>query len=550
MLICSLSPKFRCSITRLCAVIVVVPLTASALQAQWLRCRQLSSLGEEVDAGISGQQLALYLKQAEGQVLVQPAEDQVACLKWLADLHRDMGSYHAEQLYQKAVELAPENPEVLEAAATYYRTYRGTKGLFAEAEAYYVRAEQAIETALADATDAEAPEYLDDLRERIHRGRIELNKREGLGLVIPRKPGQKFGLYLGSTIDDGGFPVAHNDLATPANTLLNRNPRFDTTDMLREQDLSRRRTVLRFRAGRLPYLDLAWFTVDGTNVIASQTLPVQFADLEVEEFELALEDTVNMAPVADLLWRVELHHGTFDIEGPPEEAFDRIVASTTWTRSFGRVKADLQLLGAFASIDLEHGGTDRDQLAAANLRLLHFRSRETTKDRLIDPRGFEYSVGYVTRTREFGDDVELVQETFFAGLKLTELFARTDLLILPNFFRNVVRGKTGEDSSNLEVNLILTHRLIDRVNDLQRRQADRPLGLAQWAVNLRLFEELSSEGLDDFESRGFVASSFVELFSSPANRSTLILEAAYEVREYHRLDERQQLARFGLRLGF
>lgn len=538
------------SMAKLVVVAAFLHLAAAVSQAQWLECRQLPALAVKLNEGLSGRQLLQLLKPAEQSVLAKPAEDQVACLKWLADLYRDAGSYRAEQLYEQAVAMAPENPEVLEAAARYYRTYRGTKGLFAEAEACYLRAERVVAKALAQEVGAAEREYLEELRERIDRGRIELNKREGLGLAIPREPGRGFGVYLGSNLDDGRFPVAHNDLATPANTLLNLDPTFESRDMLRDQDLRRQRSWLRFRSGQRPYWDLAWSTVDGTNVIASQWLPVTFADLEVREVELAVEDTVNLAPTADLLWRAEIHHGTFDVEGPAEETFDRVVASTTWTRNFGRVKADLQLLGAFASIDLGAGATDRDQLGAANLRLLHFRPRKTTDQRLIDPRGYEYSVGYVTRTREYGEDVELVQETFYAGLKLTELLARTDLQLLPNYFRNVVRGKSGEDSSNLEINAILTHRLIDRVNNLRIRQANRPLGLAQWAFNLRVFDEVAFDTLEDFESRGFVASSFVEIFSGPASYSTLILEAAYEVREYHRLHERQELVRFGLRLGF
>lgn len=527
-----------------------VQLTSSPLLSQALACRQLSSIAMKLEGGISRGELIEKLEQAERTVLATPAEQQVACLKWIADLYRDVGSYHAERLYRQVVEMAPDNPEVLEAIARYYRTYRGSKGLYAEAEAYYLRAEQALEPALGKATNTEIRKFLKELRERILRGRIELNKREGLGLAISRRPGQKFGLYLGSRIDDGHFPVAHNDLATPANTLLHRDSRFNTGEILREQGFRRQRTWLRFRSGQRPYFDVAWSTVDGSNVIASQFQPVTFADLEVEEIELAAEDTVNLAPAADLLWRTELHHGRFDVDGPSEEIFDRVVASTTWTRNFGRVKANLQLLGAFASIDLQPAGTDEDRLAAANLRLLHFRPRKTTEKRFIDPRGYEYSVGYVTRTREFGEDVELVQETFFAGLKLTELIPRTDLHVLPNFFRNVARGKPDENSSNLEINVILTHRLIDRVNNLRIKQADRTLGFAQWAINLRLFEEVAFDVLEDFESRGFVASSFVEIFSGPTNLSTLILEAAYEERDYHRLAERHRLVRLGLRLGF
>jgi len=519
----------------------------AGLDIEPLICHHLSHLAADLEADLSRDEMLLKLSRAEFEVLATSREDRVACLKWLADLHRDLGSYHAEELYTRAIAMAPENPELLEAAARYYRNHRGAKGLFAEAERYYLRAEAALEPALSA---AEPSPWLLELRERIVRGRIELNKREGLGLALPGRPGRSFGVYLGQSFDDGAFGVAHNDLATPAQTLLNLDPNFDLRAMLREEDVVRRRTRLRFRSGSRPYWDVAWSSLEATEVIASQTVPVEFADLEVEEAELAVEDTMNLAPAVDFLWRAELRHGDFDVEGPARESFDRLTASTIFTRAFGRVKADLELLGSFSTIDLRPGDTDHDRLAAANLRFLHFRSPKSAERRLIDPRGYEYVAGYVTRNRQFGEDVELVQETFFVGVKLAEIATRTDLQILSNFFRNTVRGRAHEDSSNFELNVILVYRLLDLVNNMKIKQANRSLGLAQWSITARLFLDETPDPLNEFESRGIVLGSFVEIFSGPAHRSTVILEGAYEIRDYPRLDERQMLARFGLRLGF
>jgi hypothetical protein len=476
-----------------------------------------------------------------------PGDDQVACLKWLADLYRDLGSGHAEALYERALMLAPGNPELLEAFARYYRNHRGVKGLFAEAERYYLRAEAALDAALS-ATARPSP-WLLELRERIVRGRIELGKREGLGLVSPDRPGRSFGLHLGHSSDEGLLAIAHNDLATPA-LALSLGADFDLREMLREQDVARQRTRLRFRFGSHPYWDLAWSSLDATNAIASQSLPVAFGDLEVEELELAVEDTLAPTPEVDLLWRAELRHGASDVEGPARERFDRATASATFTGSVGRVKTDFELLASFASIDLRPGGTDRDRLAGANLRCLRFRSPGTSDRWPIDPRGTEFTAGFLTRNRRFGEEVELVQETYFIGVKLAEFVVRTDLQILANYFRNTVRGRAGEDSSDLEVNLIVVHRLLDLVNHLSVRQADQPLGLAQWSLSGRLVWDEPLGSLEAFESRGWVIGSFFELFSGPARRSTVILEGTYESRNYRRLDERRELARFGVRLGF
>jgi hypothetical protein len=459
------------------------------------------------------------------------------CYAALAEEVREIDTYRAETLFVQAVELAPQNPTVLGAIANFYRIFRGSRGLFAESEGYYLRARSAIEDSLGEArtSDPTSVERLEELRETIIRSRIELNKREGLGLVIPSEPGDALGIYLGTGIEYGQVPVAHNDLATWARGLLNKFPNFDTRSMLREPDRFHQRYRLRVRYGWLPYVDLAWSDLDQSDAIPSDDLPVEFSDFAMNDWEFALEDSVGLAPVGDLFWRLEYRRSKAKSEGSPSDTINRGTVSTTLTRSFGRVKADLDLLGSFATVDLPSGQKDRDRIYAATLRLLHFPELETMERRVIDPRGYEYLLGAV--------------DTFFGGVKLAEVVPRTDLQILTNYFRNNIKGESGKDSSDVEINLIVSHRIIDLVNDMDFRQADRPVGLAQWLVSLRLFEDISTGSLDDFESRGAVVSSSVELFS-PLNRSTAILEPIYEVRHYHHLNRVQHMFRLVFRLGF
>src|SRR3990172_8771649 len=73
------------------------------------------------------------------------AETTGLCYARLADEIDEADVYRAEKLYLRAAELAPENPVVLEAIARYYRVIRGSRGLFAESEAYYLRARSAVD---------------------------------------------------------------------------------------------------------------------------------------------------------------------------------------------------------------------------------------------------------------------------------------------------------------------------------------------------------------------------------------------------------------------
>jgi hypothetical protein len=484
-------------------------------------------------------------------------ETTAVCYAVLAEEVRETDTYRAETLFVQAVELAPRNPAVVEAIARFYRIFRGSRGLFAESEDYYLRARDAIEDALGVAreSDPASVERLEELREKIIRGRIELNKREGLGLFIPSEPGDALGIYLGIGIEYGQVPVAHNDLATWARGLLNKFSNFDTRNMLREPDRFYQRYRLRARYGRLPYVDLAWSELDQSDAIASGEPPVEFFDFDMNNWEFALEDSVGFAPVGDLFWRLEYRRSKADPEGFPSDTIDRGTVSTTLTRSFGRVKADLDLLGSFATVDVDPRQEDyprrkdRERTYAATLRLLHFPELKTMERRVIDPRGYEYLLGAVHHSREW-DAVDQFQDTFFGGVKLAEVVPRTDLQVLTNYFRNNIKGESGKDSSDVEINLIVSYRIIDLVNDMEFRQADRRVGLAQWLVSLRLFEDISTGSLDDFESRGAVVSSSVELFSGPLNRSTAILEPIYEVRHYHHRNRVQHMFRLLFRLGF
>ncbi len=492
-----------------------------------------------------------FLEDAEAFVdRESPRGEKATCLKWIADSYRELGAYAAERVYLKAVELAPNEPWLLEAVAQYYRTYRGARGLFAESEAFYLRAETALEESLrGDRPQTEASQTsAANLRERILRGRIELNKREGLGLLVPGAPGDRLGIYLETDAVDGQLFFAHNDLVTPTRTLLNLDGSFDPRLILRDREHGSIRNRLRLRFGVAPYLDLAWNRIEETNTLASQSLPIFFDGLDVEEFEIGAEDSAG-SDIGDVLWRIDYREGTFDPEGPAKEEFHRLTAATTLTRNFGRVKADFTLLGSDARVDLlPGGGEDDDRLFAANLRLLHFRHTDYTK-RPIDPLGYEYAMGYVSRRREFGPEVLLIQDTYFGSVKLTEFIPHTDFDFVANYFQNEVRGRTKEDSSNLELNAIFTHRLIDRLNAIIPYQSQRSLGINQWAATLRLAEDLSTRSFKDLESHSLGIGSFVELFSGPLGFSTLILEGVYEIRKYHDLDITERRSLFSLHLG-
>jgi hypothetical protein len=523
--------------------------------------------------------------------LTLPANADIGQTLGLADRCRDAGSYRAEEYYRHAVEIAPDNPWALEALARYFRVYRGSRGLFATSEWYYLLAEAAVERLLAQARlEHEAPpRELLDIREQIIRGRIELNKPEGLGLLIPRDPGEKLGVYLATQFDYGRDSVPHKYLATDALKTFNRikmwgysDTSFDPKGLLRTPERFGLRTRLRLRYGTLPYLDIGWLHAHVTDALAEIVPPddetgpsYDMWDLTYRDFQFAIEDVIGLAPAGDVLWRLEYHRvrvkeDNYSGEGEEGDIFDRIetadrlVAMTTLTRGFGRIKANLELLGSHAWVDRWWGAKDTEYTVGAGLWVLRFPDLATTERWPIDPRAQEYRIGVVRETQYFngaddhdGDGVlreKNVSTTVYAALKLTELVPRTDVQLFLNWFELDTLGRpwdgVREQGGNVEINLIVTHRIIDWVNDLRVRQVDKLAGLALWTASLRLFDEESTHALDDFENWGGALASSVEFFSGPANRSTAILEASYELRNYHRLDDVQHLFRVGVRFGF
>ncbi len=536
-----------------------------------LYCPDLALVSEAGGPQVSGHEVMPRLRALmEADAAAWSQVEKASCYKELADDYRDSGSYRAELLYLRAVELGPEHPRLLEAIARYYRTFRGSKGLFAESERYYLRAEDAIQAELGALETAEHREVerlgweceLRRLREEIIRGRVELNRGEGVRLQIPKKARQQWGVYFGSQVDVRRIAVLHKYLAGDARKAINRSglPDANIQDLLRRPKRVGLHGRLRLRYGSLPYLDIGWHRVDVADAIADYTSTGVHTGLKTHELEFAVEDTVGLAPAADALWRLEYRRVTAKEEGKAvAETADRLNAATTVTRSFGRVKADIEFAGSYAWVERRWGSHDSEHMLVAGLRAMHFPRLATTERWTVDPRAQEFKLGYVRERQNYHDSddadtdgilhEEVVSDTIYAGLKLSELLPRTDVAFLANWFETETTGDPGEDNGSVEFNLIFTYRILDWVNDLRIGHASRPVGLAQWAVHLRPFEEVSTHALRAFESRGAVLSSSLELFSGPANRSTAILEASYEVRDYHRLDDVQHLLNVALRLG-
>ena len=467
------------------------------------------------------------------------ASQRGACFKVLADHYLNRRPYLSEALYRMAVEQLPTNIEALVAAGEHFRSYRGDQGLYRDSHAFYRRALAHLED-----TRASTP-YQDYLAERVRRGRVELNKRDGL--LILDSPGL-IG-HLGASFRGGGRTLGHNDLATPAGTLFGMDSSFSPGQLLRVVEDVEYGGRARLRVGALPLLEFRYAEARREDVRNLEVVPPDFLDTQERAFILALEERRSAGVLGDLRLRAELARVRRAVDASPREKEGRVAGLAVWTRYFGAVKSDLALSAAFARIELG-GESDLEREYAVRAQATYFPPNGLALARAIDPRGFEFTAGWAENEREFGPTVRLKRRTIFGGVELRQLTQRNDLGVLVNWFHNDVQGVGGRDAGNLELNFLWRYRVVDWVNRLRPRQADRALGLAQFTFTARYVEDLSLDGVGRFQSRGIVVGGFAELFIPQGLIGTFLPEFAYELRHYHELGRLAHVARAGIRTGF
>jgi hypothetical protein len=521
-------------------------------------------------------------REAESAIAVTLAPEAAAsCYRLIARNAAEDGDYDAERLYLRSAELAPNDPDILEAVGRYYRVYRGAHGLFADSEAYYVRAEQAAlarDSLLATRrADGGGPDVgLDSIR----RGRVDLVRDEGVGVRVPRQPGDRLGVYVSSLVDYGRFALPQSELvristsppSPPPPTLAAgmppppMMPTADANTAARAAVDNRRRLDLierlRVRYGKLPYLDVTWTRGDASAVVpimpapssplpgmpppASQGLALD--DLTQTNIAVAVEDDAGFAPHGDLLWRVEYLHERRKPDQSDADKADRIAATATWTRLFGPIKADLAALTG-SSFDGEY-------VVGGNIRLVHFlaappdaplpNSRMSLPPR---PPSNDYVLGYRREEMETPEGDKVTRDTVqLAAHFLDALPARTDVDVASLLNLDHPRHM-GSDSGSVELRFDLVNRLIDRLLEPDAPRTDRLLATNRASLLLGYLEDLTVQGSDRFESRGLNAGARLELFSVPANYSTVVVELSYQLRDYYHLGEVRHMPWIAVRAG-
>ena len=525
-----------------------------------------------------------------------------SCYAAIARAAAEDGDYDAERLYLRAAVLAPDDPDILEAVARYYRVYRGSHGLFAESEAFYVRAEQAAlerESATSGSESAGADDTV--ALESIRRGRIDLVRDEGLGLRIPKGPDEQLGIYAASLFDYGRFTLPQGELVRistqpqptpmpmatlppppiggpsppPVPTVPTVNADANARTAVQDRNHLDLLERVRLRYGKLPYLDVTWARSreDSSAPLMPSPPPtpapgmqppappaLALDDSTRTNVGAAIEDQVAFAPLGDLLWRIEYTHERRKPDSTDANSSDRATASATWTRSLGRFKTDFSAV-AGSSFDGEYiagGSIHTTQFLDAALEPNPVWSWEPgafgSAHRLPlspppRPPSNDYMLGYQREEMTTPDGDKVINHIAQVGAHfLDALPARTDLAT--NAFFNMQHPqRVGPDSGNVELHVDLLNRLIDRLLEPDTPRTDRRLATNRASLSLGYLEDLAVRGPDRFESRGMNAGVRLETFSAPLNFGTVVVELSYQLRDYYHIGEVRHVPWVSVRAG-
>ncbi|MBI3783388.1 MAG: hypothetical protein HY270_08295 [Deltaproteobacteria bacterium] len=559
------------------------------------RCTEVATILARDGASSAEARHSLRL-EAERAIPAAHGDAYVAtCYQALARSAAADGDYDAERLYLRSAELAPNDPAVLEAVGRYYRVYRGSHGLFADSERFYVRAEQA-------ARSRSIPTRIgsDIVLDSIRRGRIDLVRDEGLGLLVPKQAGEQLGVYFASAFDYGRFTLPQGELARittqplmtpppapiggpsppPAPTPdANANARTAIQDR-NHLDLLER---LRLRFGNLPYLDVTWAHNREQKVAPLMQTPpptpargmppppppgLALDDSTSSTVAVALEDDAGFAPLGDLLWRVEYTHERRKPDQAASNETDRTTASATWTRNLGRFKTDFSAV-AGSSFDGEY-------IAGGGLHVVHFldaappleprtpslggswRSQLGANNSAVNgpllsppprPPSNDYVLAYRREELHTPDGSKVISHVAQLGAHfLDALPARTDVAVAS--LLDVQHPQTGgPDTGNVELRFDLVNRLIDRLLEPDAPRTGGRLATNRAALSLGYLEDLAVRGTDRFESRGLNAGVRLETFSVPLNFSTIVIELSYQLRDYYHIGEVRHVPWLSVRAG-
>lgn len=502
-----------------------------------------------------------------------------------AELLKQLGDYHAEDFYERAIAADDAEPAYELFYADYLRNFRGLRRpLFAEAEAHYLAALRKLrqrEASLRGRVEqADLEKYAGRVLDRIDRGLVALYQEDGLPLYW-REDG-KPALFLGS-IDRRARSTAdldevHDTRDYTAEALfsasaLRRNISLTDDDLralVRIKEPLETAERLRFRHGQWPVLDVfyRWRTI-GTAQVTDFRNPRAFNDVDVRTFGAAVDKTFALAR-SD--WYVRAAFSRLDrtgaVETRPEasEEIDQLDFQAAGARFIGPDKLIVE--ARFTDQDIRPAipsPPERDRrIGGATAEYQILRPLPFLRDpygQRFETRGINLFAGLADDQERFGA-TDVTRRDYFLGLSLRGL-GRFDVTLQPTHSEARVSGDRSQDNAQFRTDVTVLVRLLDEERNAGIPRA-RFLGLTPAFVHL-VFpykRDVSRTGLEALDNYRFGAALNAKLFrrswspadawngNAPARPATILVSVRYEQQRFPRLDESLRLLGLSVSLGY
>ncbi len=567
-------------------------LTTSAWAEPAPRANPFACLGE-------GESLSRGMSTAEVQSEVQkrldhpPGKEEAAldvarfhCVT--AELMRRVGDPRAVGFYEKAIEIAPEEPGFELWYGYYLRNVRGPRHPLDEAaERHHHAGLDKMRAVKAAGTTQE----FDAITESwLQRGLINLYQEDGLPLLSSKAfPYESNGASsLGASlsvitrasydtnesgiIDDARRFAAEASFAASPQRL---NRTLDADELrgiirtpLRHALFSR----LRLRVPVLGTVDAYYERMRAPkSQISAYTEPNNFGDVGVDTFAVGWRRTFDLYPAFDLMldfgYRRVQRTGVVEWYPGLEEGINLFEAHPVVSRFFGPDKLSVGLNYVYMQIPLVPGGPIADRVRARAITAVYFDyaiyrqlllpDTSTWEIKRTPTRGLHIYGGYAMDDEAFGVRVVYRRDTY-AGISLrgvggfdftlqgTLLGSDTteDRRTPSNTIERVLDGR--QIIRQVRPTFIVLYRLVDEesIPDVPKS----PLAGLNLVVPIRA--DKATEGVDSFDNLRGGAELWSKLITPGLRGTNFLLTAGYEAQWFHRVSKLVHIGRIELRMGW
>ncbi len=516
----------------------------------------------------------------------RPERGRAWCVR--AEVKRRLGDYSAEDAYEKAIELDPDEAGYEILYAEYLRNFRGAgTPLFERAERHFLAAKVKFEQAgyLAESRIGQLTQrglinlYQTDGASFPVRGQEIYQERSSRGNPAGSLTLERPVLFF-STINEFADRTTDPDevddsrnftsevLFAESAARLNRSlTKDELRRVLRKKEQFDTFNRLRYRPGKFVTAADVFFRyrhIDDAQ-ITNFFEPNDFNDLELYEFGVALEKSFTVGKEYDAFVRGSYkridREGLIEFRPDHNEDINHFEVNAALSHFVGPDKLTLDATYVYQDIDPNISNfPDRDrQIVAGGISYLVARPSRlfpniaNYQDQRFQTRGLDLFAGFLFDRDSFGS-VDIDKWDYFVGGSLKGFGPDNslDLTIQPTIFTSSVDDDSNQDNAQYRTNVVLLYRIVD-----EERNPGIPepvLGRLHPAfvhLTVPFRHDVDIDGPDSYENWAIGVDLSSKFFLNEKGfGATFLASAGYTFQRFYNLNESVHQFQVRLTMGF